>query len=86
MQNVDNDVYISLLRRLQSMDAVADIKIRIAREASLNEERAQYHASGHGLFFCAHDKHLFTPCSSCKRTQADANDNRDKFINKNKMS
>jgi hypothetical protein len=56
--------------------------IRNRREPSLNEQNAVYHPQGYGLFFCPHDKHYFSACTTCKRTHADGSKNMQKFLEK----
>ncbi len=51
----------------------------IVREQSRSEREATWHKRGHFLYFCVHDKSKFTPCTSCKRTQRDAELNYEAF-------
>jgi hypothetical protein len=55
-------------------------RVALKREASLNELKQVYHAPEHYLFFCIHDKHVFSACRRCERTQTDGDIARDVFI------
>lgn len=57
-----------------------DVKMRSIREQSASEINAIYYAQGHGLMFCLHDVMYFHACAKCKRTEREANDNRDAFM------
>lgn len=81
MQDVDRNVLVSLLRRLRGMDESAR-RLRIAREKSLNERDSVKRPAGHGLLFCVHNRHFFTPCTTCKRTQSEANRKREVYLSK----
>ena len=52
----------------------------LRREPSLAEQKQTYHPPGYHFFFCIHDKHNFSACSACGRTQQDADFARDVFL------
>jgi hypothetical protein len=67
-------------RRLSEANANVVPPARIKREQSASERDAVYRPQGYYTFFCIHAKHKFGPCSSCKRTQRDADKIRDKML------
>lgn len=61
--------------RQASIDSKALPKASLKREKSLNELLAEYHQQGYYLHFCFHDKTLYEPCMSCRRSKTDAKRN-----------
>ena len=81
MQDYEQSLLLGLLRRLNSIDANGISSARgTVRERSLNEQRSTPHMPGYYSFFCIHERHKHGPCRQCKRTQADGERARLKFV------
>jgi hypothetical protein len=81
--SINIDKLASRMRRLQAKRAANENvtpRAVLKREPSLNERGQCYHASGYYRFYCIHERHRFTPCRACGRSQRDADTLRSNFV------
>ena len=64
-----------LASRQADKDSKALPKAHTTRSKSLNELNAEYHPQGYGIHFCFHGKTYYEPCTTCRRSKADAKRN-----------
>jgi hypothetical protein len=61
------------------------ITVKIRREPSANELKAEWQEPGTGLLFCVHKKSYFETCTGCKRDTRIAKAHFDNFVKKHNL-